>query len=57
LVFGLLGAENGSLDGFKVRVTVLDMLSVPAVRFETLQYILSEDALCVSIFHMSVVYL
>jgi hypothetical protein len=57
LIFGLLGAENGSLDGFKVRVTVLDVLSVPAVRFETLQHILSEGALCASIFHMSVLYL
>jgi hypothetical protein len=29
LIFGLLGADNGSLDGFKVSVTVLDVLSVP----------------------------
>jgi hypothetical protein len=29
LIFGLLGADNGSLDGFKVRVTILNVLSVP----------------------------
>jgi hypothetical protein len=29
LIFALLGTDNGSLDGFKVRVTVLDMLGVP----------------------------
>jgi hypothetical protein len=29
LVFGMLGADNGSLDGFKIGVTVLDVLSVP----------------------------
>jgi hypothetical protein len=29
LIFALLGADNGSLDGFKVRVTVLDVLGVP----------------------------
>lgn len=50
LVLDLLAPPDGGLDTLKVVVTVLDPLGVPAVGLETLQDILSESALGVTVY-------
>lgn len=49
LVGDLLGLSNGLLNALEIGVTVLDVQSVPAVGFESLQNILGEGALGVTI--------
>jgi hypothetical protein len=49
LVLDLLGLADGLLDALEVVVTVLDLKSVPAVGFETLQDIFGESALGVTV--------
>lgn len=49
LVGDLLGRGNGSLDGLKIGITVLDVLDVPAVGLESLGDVLSEGALGVTV--------
>jgi hypothetical protein len=49
LVSDLLGLGDGGLDALKVGVSVLDVLSVPSVRLESLKDVLSEGALCVTV--------
>jgi hypothetical protein len=49
LVGDLLGLGNGLLNALEVRVTVLDMLSVPSVGLESLENVLSEGALGVTV--------
>jgi hypothetical protein len=49
LVSNLLTLANGSLDTREVVVTILDPLSVPAVGFETLEDILGEGTLGVTV--------
>jgi hypothetical protein len=49
LVSNLLTLANGSLDTREVIVTILDPLSVPAVGFETLEDILGEGTLGVTV--------
>lgn len=45
--------QDSGLNAIEIKITVLDMLSVPTVGFETLHDILSESALSVSIFNRS----
>jgi hypothetical protein len=49
LVGNLLGLGDSSLDALKVGVSVLDVLGVPSVRLESLEDVLSECALGVTI--------
>lgn len=52
LVLDLLALPDGSLNGLKVAITVLDILGVPAVGLEPLHDILSEGALGVTVYEI-----
>lgn len=49
LVGDFLCLLDRGFDALEIMVTVLDVLGVPAVRFETFQDIFGECALCVTI--------
>jgi hypothetical protein len=54
LVGDLLGLGDSLLNALEIGVTVLDVLSVPSVGLESLEDILSEGALGVTVWIMSV---
>jgi hypothetical protein len=54
LVGDLLGLGDGLLNALEVGVTILDVLSVPSVGLESLEDILSEGALGVTVYGKSV---
>lgn len=54
LVSDLLALADGSLDGLKVVVTVLDVDGVPAVGFITLHDVLGESTLGVTVYSISI---
>jgi hypothetical protein len=54
LVSNLLGLGDSLLNALEIGVTVLDVLGVPSVGLESLEDILSEGALGVTVWIMSV---